>query len=200
MARTCSVEGCGRKHKAKGLCDLHYRQRRYEANPEREKETARRWREANPERKKETNRLWNEANPEYAREWYEANPERAKETNRRWQEANPERKKETNRRWGEANSERKKENNARRRARKRGQQGVVTRGYRARLMAAQKGRCGFCAKPFGPDRKPHVDHMTPLAQGGLHEDSNLQLLCAPCNMSKGAKTHVAFAKTRGKLL
>ncbi len=25
MVRACTVEGCGRKHKARGMCSLHYR-------------------------------------------------------------------------------------------------------------------------------------------------------------------------------
>ena len=33
----------------------------------------------------------------------------------------------------------------------------------------------------------HVDHIVPLAAGGVHDVKNLQLLAAPLNMAKGAK-------------
>ncbi len=34
----------------------------------------------------------------------------------------------------------------------------------------------------------HVDHIVPLAKGGAEWDlSNLELSCAPCNLSKGAR-------------
>ena len=33
-----------------------------------------------------------------------------------------------------------------------------------------------------------MDHILPVAKGGTNDDDNAQLLCAPCNQSKGAKT------------
>lgn len=35
--------------------------------------------------------------------------------------------------------------------------------------------------------KPTVDHIVPLSRGGSDWASNLQLLCGPCNDSKGSK-------------
>lgn len=34
----------------------------------------------------------------------------------------------------------------------------------------------------------HVDHIVPLAAGGVHDVQNLQLLAAPLNINKGART------------
>lgn len=33
----------------------------------------------------------------------------------------------------------------------------------------------------------HVDHIVAIANGGKHEESNLQLLCPPHNLAKGAR-------------
>ena len=88
-----------------------------------------------------------------------------------------------------------------RRARLRGQDGLeLTQGLQTRLYAAQRGRCQACGLRFTKKRPPHLDHMDPLARGGRNEDANVQLLCAPCNQSKGARTHVEFALSRGRLL
>ena len=40
----------------------------------------------------------------------------------------------------------------------------------------------------------HVDHMTPLAAGGLHHESNLCYLPAGVNLSKGTKTIDEFGQ------
>lgn len=40
------------------------------------------------------------------------------------------------------------------------------------------------------------DHITPIAQGGGHEDKNLTTACMPCNRSKGAKTPEQWKATK----
>lgn len=50
-----------------------------------------------------------------------------------------------------------------------------------RLMASPA--CASC----GSTEKPEIDHILPIALGGTSEPGNLQILCAPCNRSKGAK-------------
>lgn len=33
----------------------------------------------------------------------------------------------------------------------------------------------------------HFDHIIPLAQGGINDVTNLQLLCKSCNLKEGSK-------------
>jgi 5-methylcytosine-specific restriction endonuclease McrA len=40
----------------------------------------------------------------------------------------------------------------------------------------------------------HIDHIMPLARGGSDGPENLQLLCPPCNVSKGPKTMLEWNK------
>lgn len=56
------------------------------------------------------------------------------------------------------------------------------------LYAKQRGECALCLGILGLSRREwHVDHKRPIAQGGRHEFSNLQLTHARCNLKKGAR-------------
>ncbi len=49
----------------------------------------------------------------------------------------------------------------------------------------QKGKCNLCLrkKKLG---EMHADHITPWKEGGLTIPDNLQMVCAKCNLKKGA--------------
>lgn len=68
----------------------------------------------------------------------------------------------------------------------------------SRLMMLQRLKCVNCAASLKTGS--HIDHVIPLALGGLNVDSNVQLLCPPCNSRKGAKDPVGFAQEQGRLL
>ncbi len=44
-------------------------------------------------------------------------------------------------------------------------------------------RCAICGATNGPW---HIDHVFPFSKGGTNAPDNLQVLCAPCNLRKGA--------------
>ena len=54
-------------------------------------------------------------------------------------------------------------------------------------------RCPYCEEKLSFEQS-HVDHIHPVSKGGLSEDDNLVLVCAPCNTSKGRKTLRAFCR------
>lgn len=56
------------------------------------------------------------------------------------------------------------------------------RKTRARILRRDQHTCRRCGR-----RATHVDHVEPLAQGGTDDDSNLQALCADCNLRKGTR-------------
>lgn len=76
--------------------------------------------------------------------------------------------------------------------------GRLPRGTVRRIGEAQKWRCAACQ--VGIRHGYHVDHIMPLALGGIHEPLNLQLLCGPCNLSKSAKHPIRFMQEKGFLL
>ena len=167
------------------------RKRRYrEANRDAVRECDRRWYEANRDAVRERKRRRYEANRDAVRErhrrYYEANRDAVRERHRRWREANREAALECDRRWREANRDRVRTHYANRRARKRAAH-IETVDYQE-IYQRDNWTCQLC----GVDLKDrpgeiHVDHIVPLARGGLHYRANLWTTCQTCNLSKGAK-------------
>ena len=54
------------------------------------------------------------------------------------------------------------------------------------------GRCHYCGTALTLDGRWHIEHMLPRALDGGDEPGNLVADCAPCNLSKGARTAVEF--------
>ena len=76
--------------------------------------------------------------------------------------------------------------------------GVVGKDFYQKLMEQQGGKCAFCSTKL-ESVEVHIDHMVPLSRGGMHDESNLQLLCARCNEVKGPRTQTEFALSKGRL-
>jgi 5-methylcytosine-specific restriction endonuclease McrA len=72
---------------------------------------------------------------------------------------------------------------ARRRERVVGSYGA---GDVVQLYRLQGGRCVMCGRDLRVTGY-HVDHVVPLARGGLNVKENLQLLCPKDNLRKGSK-------------
>lgn len=60
---------------------------------------------------------------------------------------------------------------------------VVTREMRQFVFGRDGGRCTQCGSTFDLQ----YDHVIPVALGGATTVENLQLLCSPCNQSKGPR-------------
>lgn len=119
--------------------------------------------------------------------WKKANPDRVNAHNRRYREAHPEQA----RAWehqsienrGDAHRQGVADRAAVRRARKAGQ--FVEKVYRAKVLRLGDGLCGLCGEPVDPARFD-VDHIVPLAHGGLHSYTNTQPAHPLCNQRKGS--------------
>lgn len=138
----------------------------------------RRYRLAHPERVATQQKVWRSENQNYRAE----NKDRINEINRNSRRGNP-----------KYLEQRKAAQNTRR-ARKSGGGGSYTVEEISSLMAEQKGHC---AHPWcGADITAgyHIDHYMPLALGGSNWIENIQLLCEPCNLQKGALHPSVFAE------
>lgn len=58
---------------------------------------------------------------------------------------------------------------------------------RPRVFARQRGICAACGSMHNPVPARELDHIVPLAQGGTHDDRNLQGLCRSCHQTKTAR-------------
>ncbi len=100
-----------------------------------------------------------------------------------------------------AHPEKRKAKTQTRRAREANADGTHTAAEIKALYKAQRGCCayfGICGNKLGKDY--HEDHIVPLADEGTNWISNIQLTCGPCNLQKGAKDPLVFARKIGLLL
>lgn len=65
------------------------------------------------------------------------------------------------------------------------QRPTISASLKSFIRARDQDRCAYCGDAAGDF---HFDHVFPFSRGGATNESNLVLACAPCNLSKGAKT------------
>lgn len=157
---------------------------------------ARAWSLANPERKRAADAAYRAANAEkiraYRKAYYEANRERHLAACRTRYLKNPEPQKRRAAEWARANSKKVYARNNARRIKRR-------ESLKISLMKLQRGQCAYCREKLTVG-KIHVDHIMPVALGGLNVRSNFQLTCDACNFSKNARHPVDFARAIGRLI
>ena len=174
----------------------------YAANREKVLAASSAWRAANQELSHSRDAAWRAVNREKARAafaaWYAANREKANARSAAYRAANRELTNASSADWRAANPEKCRIHRQNRRARLRANGGKLSIGLSARLFKLQRGKCTCCGLPLGDNY--HLDHIFPVALGGAHEDSNIQLLCKSCNLKKSSKHPVAFMQSIGFLL
>ena len=166
------------------------------------REHTHRYAKANPDKRREGNRRYYSENKEKhlenGRNWSAANPEKTLEIKRKYREANREKLRASNREYQKANPGKMRARGLNRIARKLNAEGRHTAEDIATIRGAQRDKCACCGiKLKGAG---HVDHIIALARGGSNWPNNLQILCQPCNQSKGARDPIEFMQSRGRLL
>jgi len=172
------------------------------ANPERVKAHAAKYLSANKELARMATAAWRTANLEkvkaFAKRWRAANLEKLKQKDAKRYEAHKARRLAYQKEWRAANPDAKRFYKATRRAQKSAAGGTHKKADIVALKGLQRGLCAVCREPLAGGH--HLDHIVPLAAGGTNDKYNLQLLCAICNCSKGAKDPIKFMQARGFLL
>lgn len=105
--------------------------------------------------------------------------------NKRWREKNPDKVKLMSK---VRDARRKASGKARLAAKRRGSaEGTFSVKDVRRLLEKQSRSCAGCGVSF--DFVPYtVDHIVAIAKGGSNWPDNIQLMCKPCNDSKGSKS------------
>lgn len=168
-------------------------------NPEPRRESSRKWREKNPEKVKAKNAAIYAADPvgnkARVEEWRRANPDKVRERAKEWSAANSEKvirwRAESARRWAKKFPERK---------------AAAVRLYQASRRQAvppwadRKAMLAFYAEArrltLETGMPHHVDHIIPINHPlvcGLHVETNLQVLPAKANISKGNRLPTALS-------
>lgn len=160
----------------------------YAADPEKFKQRVKQYQSANKDEVQAKNRKWAAANKaqvsENSRRWRTENPERARELKAQWRKANPEKDRAQSAKQYRRHPERYRARKALRRAREVNAAVPLTPEQKAKIAGfyAQARAMGrLMGEPY------HVDHIKPLAKGGLHHPDNLQVLRGIDNLKKGAK-------------
>jgi 5-methylcytosine-specific restriction endonuclease McrA len=176
----------------------------------------RKWRLENAEKVKSNKKEYYEKDRERlksrSREWHHANKERASKRGKdyraihdcelkfkaaAYREANRERLSESRRRRFREDPEYRSRVLARAKntkAKRKGAEGKFTAEDVERIYQSQSGLCVGCGADLSASCQ--IDHKIPLSRGGSNWPSNLQLLCQPCNRSKGNKLPNEWADPR----
>lgn len=135
-------------------------------------------------------------------EWRKNNPEKVKAQRVAWSAGNREKMRASEALWRVKNPEKRllisRRNQQNRRAMKKVGGGRLSRGIVARLHELQRGMCACCGELLNGIY--HIDHVMPLALGGLHDDLNVQLLLPDCNQKKKAQHPIDYMQSKGFLL
>lgn len=141
------------------------RRQQYAASPESHRRRSRRYRQENPEKVQIS-----------MHQWRILNRQRILDYNEQWRAANPEK--------AEAMARAaKRKRKAAKRCTVDAFAPPVTPTNTAKRFWLFGDACAYC----GSDGPLHLDHVVPLARGGLHTPSNLAPACQRCNLSKSAK-------------
>ena len=159
------------------------------ANREKVNEWQKTWRKNNPEKVKNTNKKAADTRREIRKiecaEWRKRNTTRIKKWWQEYKQQHDERIKENRRKYERENPEKVKASKHTRRTRILGLDSKIDSDYVKFLKIVQGMRCNYCEQTMSDYQ---IDHIVPIARGGDNRNENLQLLCAPCNRQKGAKT------------
>lgn len=184
----------GYSSRCRSCCSTHYKEYRHKYRKA--------YYEANKERAIATQKAWVAANKEkfsaYQKVWYEENKEHHHSLTKAWREENRELFNAQIREWKKANPELVRKYDRDRRVKKRNTAGDHTVADIKNLMILQKNKCAVCKTSIS--KCYHVDHIVAIVNGGTNDKYNLQLLCAPCNLSKNRKDPIDFMQKIGFLL
>jgi 5-methylcytosine-specific restriction endonuclease McrA len=173
-------------------CKLAYRKAYYDLNAEEVRRKARESHYLNRDHNLARMKQYSNDNNEFigARMsvYNEKNRDHRVEMAKEWHAENPERASEYRRQRSEAYAVHARN----RRPRIKGNGGSHTAEDIGIILTQQGFRCAACGADVSDRNTRHVDHIVAISKGGSNWPENLQVLCAPCNLSKGDSSFEDF--------
>jgi 5-methylcytosine-specific restriction endonuclease McrA len=173
----------------------------YQKHKEKRKAASVAYKKRNPGKDRKSKKAWAVRNVDAVRQKQRlaANTPEGKARQAAWNAANRLRVCEIKANWRKRNPEKMLVLHANRRAKKKSNGGVLSKGIVAKLMPLQNRLCVACRCDLR-ETGYHLDHVIPIAAGGRNDDLNVQLLCPHCNHTKSARDPVEFMQSKGWLL
>jgi 5-methylcytosine-specific restriction endonuclease McrA len=168
-------------------------------DPEKERQYQKRYRGEHGATRREYERKYRLEKPEKRRaterKSYNKNRERKLAQNHRWHKDNLEYHQELMQKWNADHPEERKIYRHNRRARIKGNGGILPPNALQILFTQQSGLCYLCSEPFPKLNDPaSIEHKIPISRGGSNNISNIGLAHLSCNLRKHTKTHIEFLK------
>lgn len=126
-----------------------------------------------PEKKRARNKRADKANPERRSLW-----------TAKWRESNPDKTRTQSKQWRNNNPDKVRDYSHIKRARK--AQATIENVDRREVFQRDNWICGICGLPVS-EKDASLDHIIPLAKGGIHSYANTQCSHLLCNMKKSDK-------------
>lgn len=164
-------------------------------NPEKVKETSKKYIEGNKEKLKIRGEKYRKENPNKSKEYYENNKENFKKhnneyyknnkdfiqkQNKKWREENPGKVKECQKQWLNLNRDRHNISGQRYRAAKRKLPNNLTEKQWNVIKSKFDNKCAYCGQVLPLEQ----EHFIPLSKGGEYTLNNIIPSCKSCNCSK----------------
>jgi len=129
---------------------------------------------------------------EYHKKWCQENAERKREAHKKYYQENKGRYREWHKKWKEENRDlaRAIDSNKRDRRRALMKKNGTFRVTNKDAKKLYQKNCVFC----GENENIEIDHVIPIAKGGVHGISNLQPLCHSCNSKKSDMFMIEFKR------
>jgi len=186
IKRICKICGEYKEYCAKGLCRECYGEKRYIKN----REYVREYNLKHKIEHRKSQKKYYLKQEKYYENYRKTHCQDRKKCVRKWRKENPERIKITNKKWVKNNPDKIREYNFKRKINGTIEKGVVDRVINANILKYGSIICEKCEKECLDNY--HIDHIIPISKGGNNDYSNLQILCAHCNLVK----HVDIADYR----
>lgn len=192
-------------------CISKIRRDKYQKNPEKYKEQAKRGRLKNPEKHKETSKQYRLAHPdemrEYRKEWIERNPEKDRQSKKEWEKNNPEKIRDRAKRHRQKNPELYMEYKHRRRSKENELPYTMTQADWDFMFEYWNGKCAICGREVTETLIIARDHWIPIRDKQERNigttPENMLPLCHSkdanqngCNSSKSNKDPIAWLYSR----